>query len=167
MSAPISFRRMGIAVALVLIVGVIVAWQGGVLAMLFPRVPGNAILVIAPYRYNGAWVFDDPVANLTREPFVAGMPEMIDYLVTDIPNAEEGFLLTFSGNPFPGYQKKLAWLRGDRQGNWYRCEDPPMEGWLCPGLFKYFRDAPKEIYVKAEAKREKGEGKNEQKRLEK
>ena len=27
-----------------------------------------------------------------------------------------------------------------------------MEGWLCPALFKYYQEAPKEIYVKAEAK---------------
>jgi hypothetical protein len=27
-----------------------------------------------------------------------------------------------------------------------------MEGWLCPALFRYFDEAPEEIYVKAEAK---------------
>ena len=26
------------------------------------------------------------------------------------------------------------------------------EGWLCPALFRYFDEAPEEIYVKAEAK---------------
>ena len=35
-------------------------------------------------------------------------------------------------------------------GNDYRQEDPPMEGWHCPVLFKYYREAPPEIYVKAE-----------------
>ena len=29
--------------------------------------------------------------------------------------------------------------------------DPPMEGWLCPALFRYFPEAPDEIYVKAES----------------
>ena len=43
----------------------------------------NAIMVIAPYWYNGTWVFDDPDAGLKREPFVAGVPEMIDLLVKD------------------------------------------------------------------------------------
>jgi hypothetical protein len=37
-------------------------------------------------------------------------------------------------------------------GNWYTSDDPPMEGWLCPALFRYFDRAPSELYVKAEAK---------------
>jgi hypothetical protein len=112
----------------------------------------NAILVIAPYRYQGTWVFDDPAAGLVREPFVAGIPEMIDHLVADIPSAQRGFRVLFSAQPFPGHQKKLTWLRADDAGtgNWYRLEDPPMEGWLCPSLFKYFAKAPPELYVKAE-----------------
>ena len=31
-------------------------------------------------------------------------------------------------------------------------EKPPMEGWLCPALLKYYREAPKELYVKADPK---------------
>ncbi len=26
-------------------------------------------------------------------------------------------------------------------GNWYRQESQDREGWLCPGLFKYFEEA--------------------------
>ncbi len=47
---------------------------------------GNAILIIAPYWYNGTWVFDDEATGLKREPFVAGVPEMMNVLVKDIPN---------------------------------------------------------------------------------
>ena len=86
-----------------------------------------------------------------QEPFVAGVPEMIDVLVSDIPNANDGFRMLFSANPFPGYQKKLTWLRGDSTGNYYELEEPPMEGWICPAMFKYYKTAPKELYVKAEA----------------
>jgi len=110
----------------------------------------NAILVIAPYWHAGTWVFDDDRVGLEKEPFVAGVPEMIDILVTDIPDAKQGFRLLFSPRPFPGYQKKLTWLRGNMGGNDYALEDPPMEGWLCPALFKYFEEPPPEIYVKAE-----------------
>ena len=85
-----------------------------------------------------------------REPFVAGVPEMIDVLVKDIPNASEGFRLTFAARPFPGFQKKLTWLRGDLGGNYYQLDDPPMEGWLCPALMKYYDQAPAELYVKAD-----------------
>ena len=110
----------------------------------------NSILVIVPYWYEGTWVFDDPAVGLQREPFVAGVPEMINYLVRNIPEARKGFRLTFSADPFPGFQRELKWVRREVGGNWYRIEDPPMEGWLCPALFHYFARAPERIYVKTE-----------------
>ncbi|MBN1908895.1 MAG: hypothetical protein JW818_04080 [Pirellulales bacterium] len=112
----------------------------------------NAIMVIMPYRYDGTWVFNDPKRGLVHEPFVAGIPRMLDWFVKDVPNAEKGFRLLFSAEPFPGYQKKLTWTRRGHGGNYYRVDDPPMEGWLCPALLKYFPEAPPEIYVKAEPK---------------
>jgi hypothetical protein len=114
----------------------------------------NSIFVIAPYWYSATWVFDDPNTGLNREPFIAGVPEMINALVKDIPDAKKGFRLTFSAQPFPNYQAKLTWLRGDKTGNYYRLDNPPIEGWLCPAMFKFYTSAPKELYVKAEAKRE-------------
>jgi hypothetical protein len=110
----------------------------------------NAIQVITPYWYSGTWVFDDPKVDLVREPFVSGVPEMINVLVEDIPDARDGFRLTFSHLAFPGHQRKLAWLREEGGGHWYRSEQDDMEGWLCPALFKYFDEAPKELYVKAD-----------------
>ena len=68
------------------------------------------------------------------------------------PNAQKGFRLLFSATPFPGYKVKLEWRREEYGGNWYFSPDFKMEGWLCPALFKYFDEAPKEIYVKAEPK---------------
>jgi hypothetical protein len=112
----------------------------------------NRVLVIYPYRYQGTWVFDDPGVGLIREPFVAGIPEMIDRLVKDIPDAGKGFRLLFSDAPFPGYSIKVVWQREEAGGNWYYCEQYDSEGWLCPALFEYFKDAPKEIYAKAEKK---------------
>ena len=111
---------------------------------------GNSIMILSPYRHGGTWVFDDSATGLVREPFVAGIPEMIDHLVKDIPNARDGFRMLFSAQPFPGYMMKVTWQRKDRGGNWYYSEKLDMEGWLCPALFKYFKEAPREIYVKAE-----------------
>jgi len=37
----------------------------------------NAIRIIAPYRYSGTWVFDDPDVDLVREPFVMGVPAIV------------------------------------------------------------------------------------------
>jgi hypothetical protein len=110
----------------------------------------NSIFVIAPYWYNGTWVFDDAAAGLKREPFVGGVPEMMNVLVKDIPDARDGFRLTFSAQPFPGHQYKLAWLRGDTTGNWYKLDEPAMEGWICPAMFRYYSEAPKSLYVKAD-----------------
>jgi hypothetical protein len=115
-------------------------------------IPGNKIFLICPYRYHGTWVFDDPHVGLVREPFVAGIPEMIDRLVKDIPDAEKGFRLLFSATPFPGNTIKVVWRRAEAGGNWYYCSEYDSEGWLCPALFKYFKEAPKELYVKAEKK---------------
>ena len=112
----------------------------------------NSMMVIVPYRYEGTWVFDDPRVGLVREPFVAGIPEMIDLLVGHIPDAQSGFRLTFSASPFPGYQKRFDWVREEMGGNYYRMQDSEMEGWLCPALFHYFEDAPKSLYARADAR---------------
>jgi hypothetical protein len=78
---------------------------------------------------------------------------MIDGLVKEIADAKDGFRLTFSANPFPGYQSKLTWLRGDSGGNYYKLDQPAMEGWICPAMFRYYKTAPKNLYVKAEPRR--------------
>jgi hypothetical protein len=115
----------------------------------------NQIMVIVPYWLEaaGTWVFDDPATDLKQEPFVEGIPEMIDDLVADIPIARQGFRLLFSAAPFPGFQRKVTRLRQELGGWWYASDEPEAEGWLCPALFRYFEEAPAEIYVKAEAKR--------------
>jgi hypothetical protein len=41
----------------------------------------NAINVIAPYKHQGMWVFDDPRVGLVQEPFVAGADTVIDRVV--------------------------------------------------------------------------------------
>ena len=110
----------------------------------------NALMVIAPYWYQGTWVFDDEAVGLNKEPFVAGVPEMIDNLVKAIPNARSGFRLIFSLGPFPGYQRELTWVREEYDGNWYKIEGQQMEGWLCPALLRYFDKAPQILCVKAE-----------------
>ena len=112
----------------------------------------NAIGVIAPYKYEGMWVFDDPATGLVREPFVSGIDTMIDRLVASIPHAESGFRLIFSGSPFPGYTVKLEWRREEFGGNWYYSRQFDVEGWLCPALFKYFDDAPSQLFARAEEK---------------
>jgi hypothetical protein len=121
-----------------------------------PLVPGlpnrepnmaNALMAIHPYRHNGLWVFDDDRVGLVREPFVSGMPEIIDAAVERIPNADKGFTLLFSATPFPGATVELDWVREEFLGNWYRETKTGREGWLCPALFKYFDAAPPKLYA--------------------
>jgi hypothetical protein len=112
----------------------------------------NAIGVIAPYKYEGMWVFDDPAVGLVREPFVAGIDKMIDRLVESIPEAANGFRMLFSPTPFPGHTFRLEWRREEYGGNWYYSPQFDMEGWLCPALFKYFDTAPAALYARAESR---------------
>jgi len=112
----------------------------------------NAINVIAPYKHLGMWVFDDARVGLVQEPFVSGADTMIDRAVAEIPNADAGFLLVFSSSSFPGHNIRLEWRRGDAGGNWYYSPQLDLEGWLCPALFRYFEQAPRELYVQVKPK---------------
>jgi hypothetical protein len=113
---------------------------------------GNALLVIEPYRLGKGWAFDEPRLGLSREPFVEGIPEMIDRLVAGIPDADKGVRLIFSQREFPGAQLQLTWVREAGGGNWYHCDQYGTDGWLCPALSKYFPRAPRHIFVKAGAR---------------
>lgn len=120
----------------------------------------NAIVVLAPYKVAATWVIDDESRGLKREPFVAGIPKLIEQLTKDIPDAEKGFRLLCSAQPFPEYTHKMIWKRKDGNGNWYYSEQFKAEGWLCPALLKYFPAPPQEIYIKAEAIPHAGSGEN-------
>ena len=98
------------------------------------------------------WVFDDPRVGLVQEPFVAGTDTMIDRVVADIPDAKNGFTMVFSITPFPGFQHQLDWRREESGGNWYYSEQLDLEGWLCPALFRYFPEAPKQLYVQTKGR---------------
>jgi hypothetical protein len=112
----------------------------------------NTINVIAPYKHLGMWVFDDPRVGLVQEPFISGADTLIDRAVANIPDADRGFLLIFSGRQFPGYEIRLTWRRPDMDGNWYYSQRLDHEAWLCPALFKYFDELPKELFVQCKAR---------------
>jgi hypothetical protein len=110
----------------------------------------NTLMVIVPYKYEGLWVFDDPAVGLNKEPFIAGIDTLIDKATANIADPQHGFRAIFSATQFPGANFKLEWRRADSGGNWYYSPEFQQEGWLCPALFKYFKNAPREIYVKVE-----------------
>ena len=66
----------------------------------------NQIQVIAPYWLHGTWVFDDPRTGLVQEPFVSSVPEMIDDLVSGIPNARHGIPSLVLSDDWRGFVKR-------------------------------------------------------------
>lgn len=113
----------------------------------------NAMQVLQVYRYADTWVFDDPRHDLEQEPFVAGVPEMLDELlvetgIADLDNYPENFRLIFSASRFPGCHKELRRDEPENGGWWYRTEQKC--GWLCPALFHYFEEAPPSLFVRVE-----------------
>ncbi len=116
-------------------------------------------MTIHPYLIGKTWVFDDEQTGLKQEPFVLGMSEALSLLVASkgVPNADTGFALTFSDDPFVAYDVELNWLRSDEPGtpspgNWYRglLRGQLIEGWLCPALYLYFPKAPRKLFVRAD-----------------
>jgi len=152
MKKKFSILRVLLATLVAVSAIVVSGWYFGYLQPFGLYRPANALMVIKPYKYAGTWVFDDSRVGFEQEPFISGIPEMIDDMVKDIPNASDGFRLLFSAKPFPGQMAELSWRRTENRGNWYYCEKYQKEGWLCPGLFRYYKDAPEKIYVRAEKK---------------
>lgn len=126
------------------------------------------VMTLYPYFcHDLCWVFDDPQTGLKEEAFVLGASEMISTLVSakGIPNAERGFAMHFSDEPFD-HDVELIWLSPEEAakatgqpvsnlpavGNSYRgvVAGDEMVAWLCPALYDYFEDAPQRIFVKAE-----------------
>lgn len=48
----------------------------------------DSIMVLQPYWHADTWVFDDSAVGLAKEPFVAGIPAMINDMVREIPNGK-------------------------------------------------------------------------------
>lgn len=153
MSRKFSLPRVLVVTAAIVAIALAAGWYLGFLQPFGLYRPANSLMVIEPYRYADTWVFDDKRVGLEQEPFISGIPEMIDGMVKDIPNADKGFRLVFSTQPFPGHELELVWKRQEKGGNWYYCPPLDKEGWLCPALFRYYQKAPERIYVMAEAKR--------------
>ena len=116
-------------------------------------------MTLYPYLIGPVWVFDDERTGLKEEAFVCGMSEMISRMIEskEIPNAANGFAMTFGDEPFNGHDVELNWLRADEPnsvmgGNWYTgtIAGQEMQGWLCPALFCFFPSAPPKLFVQAD-----------------
>ena len=108
----------------------------------------NAVYSIRPYRYQSMWVFDDARVGLVKEPFVMGIPEIIDRAVQHLNQPETGFTVLFNNTGLPQADIILNKLNEEAGGNWYKCETTGMTGWICPALYKYYPEAPEKLFIK-------------------
>jgi len=113
----------------------------------------NSMMTIEIYRHAGTWCFTDEARGLLHEPFVLGIPEMIDKIIesTNKNNEEDRYRITFSAQEFPLCSTKLHKREDDCGGSWYELESAlateiNQRGWLCPATLKFFSDFPDTIY---------------------
>ncbi len=108
----------------------------------------NSIFSIQPYRHQGTWVFDDDRVKLVKEPFVCGVPEMIDLALLCKQWTGSRFNMLFSATEIPEPDLVLTKDEPFAEGNWYIDQKTGMRGWLCPALYCYFTKAPKKLFIK-------------------
>jgi hypothetical protein len=107
----------------------------------------NSIFIIRPYKYHETWVFDDSSVGLEREPFVMGIPEMIDTILMNKGLSENKFSVLFSSTGLPNCDLILERKEPEAGGTWYYSPMLDQKGWLCPALFLYYRKAPEKLFI--------------------
>lgn len=115
---------------------------------------GNQINTIYPYRTKAGWAFDDEEVGLKEEPFIAGIPDIINSIVGE----RNEFTAHISHSIIPNFTGHLKMIDPEEalksgfipNTGWYELEGTEMIGWLCPATLKYFKDYPDSIYFKIE-----------------
>jgi len=130
---------------------------------------------IRPFKQNGRWVFqkdnrtwDMAPAQLTDvslSPIVVGADRMIltGCALKNIPNPENGFLVLFSEEWFPGCDVKMT-LKENKYDGWlYDVTSENLQGimpgqgaWLCPYMTMFYAEPPKTIFLKMESETSDG-----------
>jgi hypothetical protein len=103
------------------------------------------------------WCFDIPIVGIEDEPFVEGIPEIIEYHLGKSNKTtsakKKGVTVLFSGAATKpkeftsGTYFKLVKTKEENGGSWYKEPVSRYEGWLCPNLYQFFAKAPKQIHV--------------------
>jgi len=103
-------------------------------------------MIIEVYPHCGTWAFTDTARGLVHEPFVCGIPEIIDHFIQHFGDtSRKKHVLTFSDRTFPSSQGALIKGAPYSGGAWYSYKD--MEGWLCPATLKFFNEMPETLFV--------------------
>lgn len=110
-----------------------------------PSQHSNAVMTISPYRIEGGmFAFDDPTTGLIREPFIGGA----NYHLSKFAGTGNNCTIAFSGNKIPEYNVKLGLMDTHPDNGSNYNDETGRNVWLCPAFFKYFEEAPKNLYVK-------------------
>jgi len=124
---------------------------------------------IRPFKKDGRWVFrkdtkiwdmaPSQITDVSLSPIVIGADRMIlaGCALKKIQNPENGFLILFSEQWFPGCDVKLA-LKENKYDGWlYDVESENLQGlmpgqgaWICPYMNMYYENPPKNLYIKIE-----------------
>ena len=109
-------------------------------------------MCIEVYKHCGTWAFTDEARELVHEPFISGIPEIINLICkAKSTDDRETHTIHFSATKFPGYQDVLGKIKNEMGGAWYKWNDTDKEGWLCPATLNYFPDFPENIYLHLDA----------------
>jgi hypothetical protein len=110
----------------------------------------NSIQVLELRRMGNTWVFDDLTRGVVNEPFVAGVPTIIDHLLKKKGITERTIHAFFSDGEFPDADICLTFIKEELHGAWYKFQN--MKGWFCPCFWKYFdkENPPMRVYIKLE-----------------
>jgi len=92
---------------------------------------------VTVFRLGDFWVFDDPFFKVENEPFVSGMPAMINVALTLLTNSSNHkmFDLEISTEPSeiqPDNDIVLTKSHEEEEGCWYWWNQAILEGWLSP-----------------------------------
>jgi len=104
------------------------------------------------YRKGDIWAFDYSSLGIKAEPFVAGIPAIINFHLEKHGMLEqakrEGFALKFTAEAELNHTDIILDLDLEKDdGGVYRDRESGLEGWLCPALKTFFTNAPPTLKV--------------------
>lgn len=107
----------------------------------------NSIQVLEIRKTGCTWVFDDASKGVVNEPFVSGVPTIINHILDNKKIVESTVQAFFSQSKFPGADACLTFVKREKKGAWYKFQS--MKGWFCPCFWKYFDvgSPPQHLYI--------------------
>lgn len=104
------------------------------------------------YPTGCGWAFDDPRREIVREPFVEGMPQIIDLLIEESSFPRALFTLGICDQLYSGAQISLTYDRSEAGGAWYTCPQYDLSGWFSHRLYDYYDAPPQTLYLATKVK---------------